>query len=602
MLAPGQNIERYTVEAVIGQGGMAVVYRVRHNQLGSHHALKILTVPKPHIRERLLQEGRVQAGIRHNNVVSVTDVVEIDGSPALLMEFVDGPTLEEWLEGHRPTLEEAEDLFRGICAGVGEAHAHGLVHRDLKPANVLLASGRGVLVPKVTDFGIAKILASDHPDGGTRTNIAMGTPHYMAPEQIRDAKTVDQRADVFSLGCILYELVCGEKPFQGPDVLTVLNSVATGRYVPPQHHVPDLPDRFVRSLQGCLRVEREFRIQDCFALIEALSGAAPSERRVTRPLLRTVTEPTGPRSNPPMSIGRVLPLTLDIQPPMGGEPPVEAVDETTDPPAALRTSTAAARSASGGAPITPVDPEPTPSWFDEDLIESVPGRAASTGGIDPNASTVPSPPRRIGPGGRFGRSDRRMIVAAVVGGSLGFLTLMLLVGLLQPSARGTGTQVVDDELVLPVTQLSAAPPDVQVVEAPAEPEPVAPSTAPSYPVAPPRAVLRPGTVGTSARPEESTGFLWGAREVSAPLDVPWDPVPGTGRLRVSGDAEQIALVPTRVASLGRQSPGIVPVGRYGIEVAFAGRAPRVVLEIDVREGETLRVTCASVSSRCQLLE
>src|SRR5262245_35627495 len=157
MLSGGQRVDRYVVEGLLGEGGMAEVYRVRHATLGSLHALKILKVQAPTVRARLLAEGRAQAALRHPNLVAVTDVIEVDGAPPLVLDFVDGPWLEAWLVDHRPSPREAEQLFLGIVAGVERAHRAGLVHRDLKPGNVLLERGDdGVLVPKVTDFGLAK--------------------------------------------------------------------------------------------------------------------------------------------------------------------------------------------------------------------------------------------------------------------------------------------------------------------------------------------------------------------------------------------------------------------------------------------------------------
>lgn len=280
VLETGQTVERFTVEAKLGEGGMAAVYRVRHNTLGSYHALKLLKVANPDIKRRLVEEGRVQASLHHPNIVAVTDVLVVDGQPGLLMEMVDGPTLEEWLWSNRPTLEQAEALFRGVVAGVGRAHRAGLVHRDLKPGNILLDVADGMVIPKVTDFGLAKILADE--DGGhsqTRSGVTLGTPQFMAPEQIRNAKTVDQRADIFALGCILYNLVCGRPPFQDPDILNLYNAIASGTYPPPVTFAPGLPARVSAAIAGALTVDRDARTQDCDALRavmwpdEAMSGS-----------------------------------------------------------------------------------------------------------------------------------------------------------------------------------------------------------------------------------------------------------------------------------------------------------------------------------------
>ncbi len=271
----GEIIEgKYTVEALLGEGGMAAVYRVKHNTLGTTHALKILTLTRKSIRERLLTEGIVQASLDHENAVAVRDVLDVDGAPALLMEYVDGPDLEDWIAAADHSVAEAEQVFRGIVAAVGAAHKKGLIHRDLKPANVLMARRGSTWIPKVCDFGIAKLADEDsgQTSGSTRTGVAMGTPAYMAPEQIRDAKNVDHRADIFSLGCILYQLTTGFQPFVGADIVDLYNAITKGVYRPPLERVPTLPKRIVDTIGACLEVDRERRPADCAAILKALDG------------------------------------------------------------------------------------------------------------------------------------------------------------------------------------------------------------------------------------------------------------------------------------------------------------------------------------------
>jgi serine/threonine-protein kinase len=207
--------DRYTITAPIGRGGMARVFLVRHAKLGSLHALKVLEAADPSIHERFLQEGRIQSTLRHPNIVSVTDLIEVDGFPALVMDYIDGPTLDELIERRSLDLDQVDQLVRGIIAGVAEAHRHGLIHRDLKPSNILLDIQGDALVPRVVDFGIAKVLGGAQSSGPatTRTGMALGTPAYMAPEQVRDTKSVTTRADIFALGAILYELVTRRRAF-----------------------------------------------------------------------------------------------------------------------------------------------------------------------------------------------------------------------------------------------------------------------------------------------------------------------------------------------------------------------------------------------------
>jgi hypothetical protein len=272
MLSPGDAVGRWVVERSLGEGGMAVVYLVRHDLLGTRAALKVLTFNHSVVRQRFVEEGRAQAALKHPNIVSVLDVLTVAESPALLLEYVEGPSLADWLDAAPPTLDQAEEVFRGIVHGVAAAHAAGYVHRDLKPANVLLATVDGRIVPKVTDFGLVKVLGLQM-SGATATGVAMGTPGYMAPEQIRNAKWVDERADLFSLGSILYELVTGRLAFDGESGHDILTKVATGEYVPPEE-LTDVPPHLGAAIRGCLQVHLDHRLQSCQDLLDVLDGEA----------------------------------------------------------------------------------------------------------------------------------------------------------------------------------------------------------------------------------------------------------------------------------------------------------------------------------------
>jgi serine/threonine-protein kinase len=268
MLRIGETLDRYVVEALLGQGGMAAVYRARHTGLDSLHAIKVLFITAPEVRQRLMAEGKVQANLRHPNIVAVTDILEVQGAPALVMEFIDGPALDAWLDDNRPTLREALFIFRGVLRGVMAAHGRGVIHRDLKPANVLLAPTNEGVVPKVADFGLVKSISSSR--GNTQTGLAMGTPEYMAPEQIRDASDVDQRADMFALGCILYELVTGERCFRGPDNVSVFNAIVAGKYTSTKEIAPELPRNVHTAIRWLLEINPEKRLANCAELFDLL--------------------------------------------------------------------------------------------------------------------------------------------------------------------------------------------------------------------------------------------------------------------------------------------------------------------------------------------
>jgi serine/threonine protein kinase len=276
VLQLGTMVERYEVLGLLGQGGLARVYRVRHTQLGTIHALKLLSLSREGMSERLLLEGRIQAQLRHPNIVNVSDVVQFEGQPGLVIEFVGGPTLEDWLRTEGPpSIEEALEIFAQIVAAVRAAHQIGVLHRDLKPANVLLEKqASGKFVPKVADFGIAKVAmgisTSREAMSRTQNGVAMGTPGYMAPEQFNDAASADARADVFSLGTILYELLTGAQAFAEASLLDTLNAVAHGKYRPLPELNPHVPQHVADAVQRAVSPDPAHRFPDCEALAEAV--------------------------------------------------------------------------------------------------------------------------------------------------------------------------------------------------------------------------------------------------------------------------------------------------------------------------------------------
>lgn len=277
MLNPGTVVDRYVVEAVAGRGGMGTVYRVRHESLGSVHALKVVERPVDGALERFRREAKAQAQLRHPNVVAVTDYVDVSGLPGLVMEYVDGPALDKLLNRGPLSYAIIDRLFADICAGVNAAHALNMVHRDLKPANVMVSEVDGHYVAKVGDFGIVKVFGDRAANPTlTRSESGMGTPGYMAPEQVFDAKRVDARADVYSLGCLLYRMLCGVGPFRG-SVRTILANVARGHYPPPESHQPDLPHPYLVTIRACLEPVRDRRPANVAAIRELLLTPTPAD-------------------------------------------------------------------------------------------------------------------------------------------------------------------------------------------------------------------------------------------------------------------------------------------------------------------------------------
>ena len=207
--------------ALIGKGGMGAVYRARQPALDRVVALKLLPSPGPEgFAERFNREARALAKLNHPNIVAVHDFGQANGWPFFVMEFVDGLNLRELQQAGRISPREALQIVPQICAALQFAHDEGIVHRDIKPENILLDKKGRV---KIADFGIAKIIGREPGVSITETAQAIGTPHYMAPEQVEKPETVDHRADIYSLGVVFYEMLTGELPL--------------GKFAPPSRKV-----------------------------------------------------------------------------------------------------------------------------------------------------------------------------------------------------------------------------------------------------------------------------------------------------------------------------------------------------------------------------
>ncbi|MCB9675583.1 MAG: protein kinase [Alphaproteobacteria bacterium] len=264
MIEPGEVIDnRFQVEALIGEGGLAHVYRVRHLGLGSVHALKLLSWRKKSLAERLIIEGRIQAQLNHPNIVAVTDLVRHDGQLGLLMEYIDNLSLEDHLNEHGGLgLQAGLELFAPILSAVTAAHDAGVTHRDLKPANVLLAASARGLSPKVTDFGIAKVVAEE-AGGSTAVGATMGTPGYLAPEQVLDSSTIDMRADIFALGAIAYEMITGVRAFGDENGKLTVGSTSQVIPKPLAVYIATAPAHVQEALARAMAKNPDERYPDC---------------------------------------------------------------------------------------------------------------------------------------------------------------------------------------------------------------------------------------------------------------------------------------------------------------------------------------------------
>jgi serine/threonine-protein kinase len=288
---PGDVLaDKYRVERVLGQGGMGLIVAATHVELDERVAIKfLLGVPSEASARRFLTEARAAAKVKNEHVCRAFDFGRTEnGEPYIVMEYLEGRDLGDELAARGPLpAAEVADWARQACEGIASAHALGIVHRDIKPENLFLADlpgGKRVL--KVLDFGVSKL-----PDSSvTKSAVAMGSPLYMAPEQMSSSRDVDARADVWSLGATLYELLSGRPPFDAPNVLALAAMVRESEIVPLGEVRPDLPEDLARIVMRCLSKDRELRYRDGAELGEALgAGRAEHARHVDpKPSVRLV--------------------------------------------------------------------------------------------------------------------------------------------------------------------------------------------------------------------------------------------------------------------------------------------------------------------------
>jgi serine/threonine-protein kinase len=298
---------KYRVERVLGRGGMGVVLEATHVELRERRAIKLLlpeALANAELVERFLREGRAAARLRSEHVVRIHDVGRLDGGePFLVMEHLEGADLRSLLKARGPLPpEETVDYVLEACEAVAEAHALGIVHRDLKPANLFCArAADGSPTIKVLDFGISKAraMASDaDEDSGealtmTKTSEVVGSPTYMAPEQMKSARDADARSDVWALGVILYELSTGQLPFKAPSLPELCALVLTSAPVRPSEHRAGIPAALEEVILRCLEKDPARRFASVAALAAALVPVASAAGRLSVERIRRIAGAPG---------------------------------------------------------------------------------------------------------------------------------------------------------------------------------------------------------------------------------------------------------------------------------------------------------------------
>ena len=327
-----RKIGRYEILEELGHGAMGTVYRALDPSMERIVALKTIislalaSQQGSEYRERFYREARAAGGLAHPGIVPVFDVGEHEELPFLVMEFISGQTLANAAKrGERMSLDRVSEVGQQIAEALGYAHRHGVVHRDIKPANILMTSRElyGIERPKITDFGVAKLAAGQITTSGQM----LGTPAFMPPEQFT-GNAIDGRADLFSLGVILYWLATGEQAFPGESVTAVSYKVVHTEPVAPKKLNPSIPAKLEGVILRCLEKSPADRYQtgeDLARDLAAVRGGAQTTGAQTRP-------------QQPYPVSGSADVTLDVVPPQQPALPTIVV-----PPQAISVSTAKQR-------------------------------------------------------------------------------------------------------------------------------------------------------------------------------------------------------------------------------------------------------------------
>jgi serine/threonine protein kinase len=268
---PRNAIGLYDLVEQVAEGGMGTVYRARHRETGDMVAVKVMTTNmtgNPVLLKRFEQEFHAARRLDHPNIVRALDFGQEAGVPYLVMEFVEGESLGQKIERDgRLSETEAIRLVAQVAQGLHRAHKMGLIHRDIKPDNVMVTPDG---VAKLTDMGLVKEIDTDL--NLTRTGRGLGTPHFMAPEQFRNAKNADLRCDIYALGATLYMMVTGELPFRSSGPLDAWMKKMHNDLLPPRKVVPSISERIDWAIRRAMSADPEQRPVSCREFVEDLTG------------------------------------------------------------------------------------------------------------------------------------------------------------------------------------------------------------------------------------------------------------------------------------------------------------------------------------------
>src|SRR5437016_772561 len=327
-VSPGTKFGRYEIRSKIGAGGMGEVYLAQDTKLDRKVALKILPAEVASNRdrmERFIREAKAAAALNHPNIAHIYEIGEHDGVNFIAMEFIDGQTLREMIHGGQTDLTKLLRHLQHVADGLAKAHAAGIVHRDLKPDNIMITRDGHA---KILDFGLAKLVEQPPMAGGDSSEVAtavmpqhsspgtvMGTVGYMSPEQAQGkTQDIDQRSDIFSFGCILFEAATGKKPFEGGSVIKSLHMVVYEPTPPLANLNPAAPPELQRIVRRCLAKDADERYQS----IKEVAIELKQLRRELQGAGLDSTVPPPPKFGVPPS--GELADSIRTTPPEGGTP------------------------------------------------------------------------------------------------------------------------------------------------------------------------------------------------------------------------------------------------------------------------------------------
>jgi serine/threonine protein kinase len=473
---PKEIAGRYVIEKKLGAGAFGTVYRARDKVMKRMVAIKTIRLEGlaaagadlDEMLKRFQQEAIAAGNLKHPNIVTMYDIGDADGMSYIAMECIEGPGLDKVIAAGRLSVDRAAALGAQVADALDFAHRGGVVHRDIKPANIMVEPGDRV---KVTDFGIAKdTLSQDHL---TMTGSLLGTPSYMSPEQARGG-VVDGRSDLFSVGCVLYEMVGGQKAFRGTAITELIFKIITEDPPSIRELDPNVPDEYVRILQKSLAKPVDQRYQSGRELADDLLALT---RAGSSPTVRQVETPTEPGGASPLASPTIQAVpTMQAGLPTLNEA-LEAAPTRVSPPTLPKSA--------ASTPAPPRPQSPTPS------------RASA---------------RKSGSGAGLlaGLGVAGLLMAAVVAGAGWYFFL-----------RKPATPVADAVTTEPTAAPVTAPADATPTTLPAATVPPGPSLAPAT-AAPPPTMAAPATTPPARKAPPATTTR-AARNEPPPDTVPPPP-------------------------------------------------------------------------------